>query len=307
MNRRDADGFTLIEILLSLAIMSMVLTFAFQAYIAIKDAQQRLAGGMDRDRAAGVLLDRLEREFVGAIIVERETGADPLLHPFLFVSQDSMHDEGSDAVRFITQTPTRMPGTQRRGGLLMVTYGLQSQESDIYELVRKEDPLPDQMYKDISLQDGQVVAERLAGFKMRFQSANRDWVDRWDSTGISDFDQLPNAVEITVKLWNKNEYGELTEGNPHMRQIRLPVRPFPLAPDDPNQLLQACETGTSVQECLAKARNAIEFDSEMMKSIEKAIQNITDVCWNSEEPSFLLGEVKTAYEDRGFDSRGECP
>ena len=64
--------------------MAIVLTFAFQAYRGIESAYQRVGTSPSRDRAARIVLDRLERELVGSVLVEREKGADPLLHPYFF-------------------------------------------------------------------------------------------------------------------------------------------------------------------------------------------------------------------------------
>ena len=70
MTRRDvpmpraqarAEGFTLLEVLVAVFIMSLVITFAFQAYRGIADAYARVTEEGTRDRAARVLLDRIER------------------------------------------------------------------------------------------------------------------------------------------------------------------------------------------------------------------------------------------------------
>jgi len=61
-----AAGFTLLEILVAVFIMAMVLTFAFQAYQGIEHAYSRVGSTPSRDRAARIVLDRLERELVGS-------------------------------------------------------------------------------------------------------------------------------------------------------------------------------------------------------------------------------------------------
>ncbi|MCP5068699.1 MAG: prepilin-type N-terminal cleavage/methylation domain-containing protein, partial [bacterium] len=140
---RSFQGFTLIEVMVSIVIMSFVLTFAFQAYQGIQSAHERVSAGIDRGRVAGVLLDRIERELVGAVMVRREDGADPLLHRYVFVSADAtLNQEGSDSLRFITQTPTRMSGASNSPGIVMVTYGVASEAEDLHHLIRVEEPVP---------------------------------------------------------------------------------------------------------------------------------------------------------------------
>jgi len=69
MDRR-ADGFTLLEILIVIAVTSILLTTAFQAYLGIMDAQQRALADNRRDGVTALVLDRLESELVGTLLVK---------------------------------------------------------------------------------------------------------------------------------------------------------------------------------------------------------------------------------------------
>src|SRR5262249_19040883 len=61
-------GFTLLEIMVAVLIMAILLTFTFQAYRGIEGSYQRVGNSTSRDRAARVVLDRLERELVGTVL-----------------------------------------------------------------------------------------------------------------------------------------------------------------------------------------------------------------------------------------------
>lgn len=125
-----SHGFTLLEVLVAMFIMALVLTFAFQAYQGIAEAYTRVSSTTSRNRAAEILLDRLERELVGAVLIEREEGADPLLHPYFFFGKMRMYaDAEGDELRFITQTPLRSQGSAP-GALALVTYGTVPSQTD---------------------------------------------------------------------------------------------------------------------------------------------------------------------------------
>lgn len=228
MRLRSHAGFTLLELLIAIGITSLLVSAAVQAYISISRAQERAHGGEDRDRAALVLLDRIERELVGTLLVLKPEDADRLGHPYVFVGEDRVFGSGdSDALRFITLTPARPPGGQLSDGIRMVSYGLEPRPDEGVDLLRQEEPLPDRLEKRISIADGQVVMEQLAFFRLRYKDdETEEWTEWWDSTALELLDRLPEAVEMSVQLYELNEEEELEAGREHKRVVRLPVRPL---------------------------------------------------------------------------------
>ena len=85
---RSRAGFTLLELLIALGITALLVTAAVQAYVSISEAQERARGGHNRDRSALVLLDRIERELEGSMLVVRSEREDRLGHPYVFIDDD---------------------------------------------------------------------------------------------------------------------------------------------------------------------------------------------------------------------------
>ncbi len=256
---RSRSGFTLLELLIALGITALLVSAAIQAYISISNAQERARGGQDRDRSALVLLDRIERELEGSILVVRSDEQDRLGHPYLFIGEDRVFGSGdSDAIRFITLTPARSPGERASGGIRMVSYGVEPGEDEGLDLLRQEEPLPDGLQKRILLDDAQVVMEQMASFRLRYQEeGSGEWVERWDSTDLSLLDQLPEAVEVTVQLYQTNQNEELEPGPEHQRVARLRIRPF-----DREQLLEKREAGLDEEEDDEEEDEDEEFEDE---------------------------------------------
>jgi prepilin-type N-terminal cleavage/methylation domain-containing protein len=305
-----SHGFTLLEMLAAVVIMSLILTFAFHAYQGISSAYTRVEQNTSRDRAVGVVFDRLERELVGAVLVQREEGADPLLHPYFFYAAPRMYAETEgDELRFVTQTPLRSPGSPP-AGLALVTYGsTPSQSGPGLALLRQEEPLPPQLAKEITWTAPQVMVDNVAIFAVRYGAEDGQPADGWDSTGVERLDQLPLSLVLTLALYEAGPDGELVAGPEHTRQVSLPVRPFRLAPEGADQAGEGddCGEGVSIGECFeAFSQELAQASPALASAISDARTQAGEGCWNPPEPSPALQRLKVLLGGvPGFDA-GEC-
>ena len=306
MNARFAYGFTLLEVLVAIFIMSLVITFAFQAYRGIADAFTRVSEVTSRDRAARILLDRIERELTGAVMVQREEGADPLLHPYFFFAEPrAFEDSTGYELRFITQTPLRSPGSPP-AALGLVTYGaVPSQTGPGFALVRQEEPVPAFLAKQVEWKSAQTMADNVAMFSLAFGG---DATEGWDSTAVAQLDDLPESVEITISLWESAPDGEPWPGLQLTRIVSLPVRPFRLAPDAADAGATAdCGEGTTVTACYEHfAAELAAASPSLAAAINDAKAQTSDACWGEAKPSAALGRLRVLMSGLpGFDP-GAC-
>lgn len=288
-------GFTLLEIMVAVLIMAILLTFAFQAYRGIESSYQRVGSSTSRDRTARIVLDRLERELVGTVLVEREQGADPLLHPYFFFGDPKTYaDSEGDELRFVTRTPLRAPGAAS-AGLEIVTYGaVPSQTGAGLELLRQAEVMPRQLAKEVVWTDPEVVVDNVALFIARYHVDQGDASDGWDSTGAEQLDQLPSDLVVTLSLLEPSgPDGELAPGPEYTRTIELPVRPFKLTPEGAEDDANACGGAMTVKQCLAAVAPSIQAaSSSLAAAIQQAQGQVTDKCWTSEQPSAALQRLK---------------
>jgi prepilin-type N-terminal cleavage/methylation domain-containing protein len=328
MSARAARGFTLLEVLVAIFIMSLVITFAFQAYRGIADAFARVSEVTSRDRAARVLLDRIERELTGAVMVQREEGADPLTHPYFFFAEPrAFEDSNGYELRFITQTPLRSPGSPP-AALALVTYGVvPSQTGPGLALVRQEEPVPAFLAKQVKWNEPQVMADNVAIFSLGFGAdatagagagAGADAgagagasaaTEGWDSTAVAQLDDLPETVDITISLWEAAPDGEPWPGKQLARQVELPVRPFRLSPEPAEgEGSEECGGGMTVSACINHFAAAIGAASpSLAAAINDAKSQTSDACWNSPQASEALARLKALMSGLpGFDE-GACP
>jgi general secretion pathway protein J len=251
------NGFTLLEVLVAVMLTSLLVTALFRAFREIHEAQRRTLDQGGRERTAMVLLDRLERELLGTLLVvqgDAEEGSDPIANPWLFLGVDRTDAaQDADALRFVTRSPARAPGLQAQGGLRMVTYVAETDEAAL-ALFRHEQPLPEGLEKELTAaREGQTVVHDLARFALRFQDEDTgEWVDAWDSSDVSRLDRLPASVEITVQLLAQDPDGEWAAGEELQRVVPLPVRPIQPAAAEESGEAQDCGEGETVAQCLAR-------------------------------------------------------
>lgn len=292
MSPRAAHGFTLLEVLVAVFIMALVISFAFQAYQGIAEAYTRVSEVSSRDRSARILLDRIERELVGAVLIQREKGADPLLHPYFFFAEPRAYGEATGfELRFVTQTPLRSPGSPP-AALALVTYSsTPSQTGHGLDLVRQEEPVPAQLVKQVEWTTPQTVAENVSMFLLRFTGETAQDGESWDSTTEAQLDQLPLSVEIAVSLFETAPDGEPWPGNQLSRSVSLPVRPFRLTAEAAEQ--GGCRDGVSVVSCLEGfAEELAAASPALAAAINDASAQAPDNCWNAPEPSPALQRLK---------------
>lgn len=304
---RRQDGFTLLEILVAAVILAMVMTMAVGFFQFIQRASAKITEGRPRDRAVRVILDRFERELSGAILMRRKEGVDPLAHPWIFYAEDSvLAEQDADRVRFVTQTPLHSAGELHGRGVRIVSYGLELGEDGLPMLLRAEEELGEELVKGIELAEAQIVAEDVAAFSLRYVGENGAR-DDWDSTSVETDNLLPLNIEVMVQLWQRDADGQLVPGTPVTRQMELPTRPEFL--ESPEQAGAECETGISVRECKEKWLAALQNpdNPELTTHYTELFARVTDACWDPEEPSQQLGELKGRLRTAGTIQVPECP
>jgi type II secretion system protein J len=292
---RCAKGFTLLEVLVAITIGALLVTATIQTFREINDAQLHVRGEARRDLGAEVLLDRLEHELVGTTLIVKDEEKDRLQHPWLFVAEDRLFGTNdSDSLRFVTQTPARAVQSPRYGALRMVSYEVRTAEGERLDLFRFEEPLPDQMEKEIDPAEGSPVVEDLHTFRLRFRDEeDGGWRDAWDSTDVELLDRMPGAIEVAVQLMEQTSDGELEPGKEHLRVIELPIRPLLRAAGDSDRIESQCSDGVTVAVCMRRLRKQIRGAPQPVRTaIRLKRAQVRDLCWNAASPSSTLDELK---------------
>jgi len=182
--RRRASGFTLVEVLVAVAILAIVALIAWRATAAMTDSEARLAAETARWRQLDALLARMEADMREAIprAVRHGAGIEPAWYA---TPEDAA---GDTALAFTRAGPDAIdePGS----GGQRVGYRLRNGRVEVLYWPRP-DNLATKEPATYALIDG------VARFRVLQLGADAQWSDRWPLPASS---AMPRGVRIDIAL-----------------------------------------------------------------------------------------------------------
>lgn len=177
------SGFTLIEVLIALAILALVATLGYRAVAALTESEARLAAEAARWRSLDGLFARLESDMRAALPREVRSGA--AAEPAWLGTTDAA---GNAELRFSRAGPEFAvePGS----GGQRIGYRLRDGAVHVLYWPRLDQPA------SVS-PEAYPLADRIAGLRMAYLDAAGRWLDRWPSLGEA---AVPRAARVTVTL-----------------------------------------------------------------------------------------------------------
>lgn len=189
-----AGGFTLLELLVAIAVFAVVATLAYGGLASVLEAREETAAGAARLRALQQTFLMLQRDLdqVQARGIRDEYGdGKPALHG------------GPDWLEF-SRGGWSNPADQPRSQLQRVAYALRE-----HRLIRAHWQVLDRA-QDSAPYEAPLL-EQARALRLRFLDANHEWQEQWPPLSQREAsaaqETLPRAVEFTVEL---EHWGEVT-------------------------------------------------------------------------------------------------
>ncbi len=181
--RLGQRGFTLVEIMVAVAIAALLLSTIYGVFQTVAGAKQRLDQEGENYHVARVIFDRLSRELRGAYVPASHQGSR---------FEGGTNAQGETYLSFTTTASTRQGGS---GGVSEVGYLLQQDRDNPAGrkvLERSEQGLTsaaqiDQVYR---------IASGIETLTLRFFDQGT-WNEQWPATNPV---RLPQAVEIGLQM-----------------------------------------------------------------------------------------------------------
>ncbi len=197
IRNRQSEGFTLIEVLLAMAILAVVVTVIY-AVFSTSSANVKLAeASRDETDLARTLIARMSDDIANAYCSAGLSGT------FFYGKSEEVETGGSkfrhDSLSLTTLTNWRKPDSKETD-LWEVGYSFEEKsDGSGYVLVRREKR---ELNTDVPPLEGGVeyeITDRIEELRVRYYDGST-WVDTWNRKTGCNQANLPRALEISLTL-----------------------------------------------------------------------------------------------------------
>ncbi len=202
-----SEGFTLLEVLLAMAILAVILTVIYQSFSTAGQGIQQAEEVRDSTDTARTLLSRLTTDLANVYVSSKMSDT-----TFIYGKkvEDDDTKERIDGVYLTTLTNWRRPNTAETELWELGYYFQDRPEEKKRVLIRREKR---EISSDVPPLEGGVeyeLTDQVKGMQIRYSNDGSNWKDDWPK-GQS----LPKAVEIVLHLVD----GRVYETQVDIRQI----------------------------------------------------------------------------------------
>jgi type II secretion system protein J len=203
--RREC-GFTLIELMMAMAIFGLVLTAIYATWTLILKSSK-----LGMIAAAQVQRERISVRMIEDALVSTRSFAADLQH-YSFIAEN-----GDDAtLSFVARLPKSFPRSGKFGDfdVRRVTFSVESGPGSDHELVLRQNPI----LMDVDVDEKEhplVLAKGVKKLLFEFWDIRlNDWVDEWKQTN-----QLPKLVKVTVQFAEPNQRNSYSQRKEEVTRI----------------------------------------------------------------------------------------
>jgi general secretion pathway protein J len=231
--RRHARGFTLIELMVALAILAIVLSSVYATFYSGVKAMRDRHGVDDAYLVARVVMETITNDLSmahyrsGIDQGERVTQG--------FIGSDGEDGEyARDRLDFTTSSHILVHDGRPETDVVEVSYYIDDTYTDRPLLVRREDPLPDDTIRHGGTL--RILAEDVVALNFRYrepddmpasrtqetrddESEQLEWVDAWNAEKHEGGKTLPQLVEVSVTILDE-------EGHEHTFGTTVLLHPY---------------------------------------------------------------------------------
>ncbi len=200
---RRAPGFTLLEVVIAVAITAMMGGLIAAAFQSGYRAKELVEAEQDRYRALRTGTDRMVREISGAFVSDHydtRRYRDQNDRPTNFIGT-------RDRLLFTTMAHQRLYSDAKESDQMVVEYYAKSTPApggqSRMNLIRREDSLLDDRLDRGGTEDVLVESIKRIDFAY-WDSDKKDWVDEWDTRRIEKKSILPVRVRISISALDEN-------------------------------------------------------------------------------------------------------
>jgi len=190
-------GFTLLEVLVSMAILVIIMAALYSAYTTNVEAIQIARQNGEVHQTARIVLDRMTKDLQSALI-EVSVSSDKI--KLGLVGEDREID-GRRADRMDFTTVTHLPLTEKgpASDLCEIGYLIEEDsEAKVLVLLRRDDPSVDEDFTKGGLL--QEMARNVLEFNLTYQDSRGEESDKWNTLEGMPASGLPVLIKVRLVL-----------------------------------------------------------------------------------------------------------
>jgi type II secretion system protein J len=204
MRRRPTQaGFTLLEVLLAIAILGFISALLWGSFSRTAAIKQRTESGEDRLHSARVAMMRMTREIEMAYMAN---SFNPSLQERRTMFVGGAHADFDD-LRFSWFGHQRLRVDAAEADTAVVSYYVQADPIDrgVMNLMRRETRRLEQKDPTTIAGEAYVLCPGMTRLKFQFYDyVKKDWKPEWSTMGADGVQYLPTHVRITLGLLDEN-------------------------------------------------------------------------------------------------------
>ena len=206
--KRRAAGFTLMEILISIAILAIVVTTALASFNAVFSTTETLDNSAHLYEMANTCLKRIVLDLTSMYVAQRplykppEFDQPPDPYRLVATTEDTGGTGFAQNLRFTSRA--HLPfGKGPGGGIAEITYYLQATDDGYLQLRRADNPYP---FPDFEKKGSDpILCKYVKSLSFKFIDKDGIEYDVWDSDSEEFGYATPLSIAVKLELANKAE------------------------------------------------------------------------------------------------------
>ena len=199
-SRRIPAGFTLIEMMLAVAVLALIMVMLAGSFHAVATGKVQAENRIAVDSAAGAIMSEMAREIRGAV----QTASIP--SRVLLLGQT--HGSGNqrlDSISISTLDPGHRRNLEDFGAEDTVTYTTAPNptHSGWFLLFRRQNSSLVDVETQVRLSQPVLLAANLLSLRIRYFDGN-SWAESWNSQSLSPGRQLPTEISIELIMASRS-------------------------------------------------------------------------------------------------------
>lgn len=198
-SRNNQNGFTLVEIMLALALMAFVTSLVWGTFAQTTKIKKRIESAQERTHTVRVALMRMSREIEMAFVSDSEVvGTQDRRTMFSGTSRSDF-----DELRFSWFGHQRMRADAPEGDTALVSYFTMPDPDDPMstDLMRKETKRLEAKDLKVIPAETYILCPAISRLKFAYYDyRQKDWREEWDTTKADGLQYLPTQVRISLTV-----------------------------------------------------------------------------------------------------------